>query len=170
MIESLKHAKTNISRGLGRTWDHISEGWRELAHHSSDALTHFVHRKDEVEKVRETGGMVPAFRTWSLLAGEMEETDKEILVRIEVPGMEKEDCQITIDGNMLYLRGEKRFERARNDSTYHVMERAYGVFQRAIPLPSNVDADHAEADYRNGVLTVHLPKLGGEKGRLIPIS
>jgi HSP20 family protein len=50
------------------------------------------------------------------------------------------------------------------------MERAYGIFQRAIPLPQNVDADHAEANYKNGVLTVRLPKLGGEKGRLIPLS
>ena len=178
MMDSLKHAGKNISRGLSRTWEHVSEGWRELAHHSSDALTHFVHRKDEEHK--EQGAMspyssqypspYPSFRNWSLLAGDMEETDKEIVVRIEAPGMDKKDCQITIDGNMLYLKGEKRFERARDDSTYHVMERAYGVFQRAIPLPCEVDADNAEADYTNGVLTVRLPKRDGEKGRLIPVS
>ena len=114
--------------------------------------------------------MHPVFPRWSLLAGEMEETDKEIVVRVELPGMEKEDCHITIDGGMLYLRGEKRFERTTQDSTYHVMERAYGAFQRAIPLPRNVDTNDAQASYKNGVLTVRLPKLGGEKGRTIPIS
>ena len=171
MLESLKHTGKNISRGLGRTWENISEGWRELVHHSSDALTHFTRNKDE-EDARRGGAisMFPTFPNWSLLAGEMEETDKAIVVRVELPGMEKEDCHITIDGDMLYLRGEKRFERATNDSTYHVTERAYGVFQRAIPLPRNVDTDNTEATYKNGVLTISLPKLDGEKGRIVPVA
>ena len=91
-------------------------------------------------------------------------------MRVEMPGMEKKDCHITIDGNMLHLRGEKHFERTTSDSMYHFTERAYGVFQRTIPLPCKADADHAEASYKNGVLTVRLPKLDGEQGRLIPIS
>lgn len=169
---NLKQARKNVSRGLSRTWDHISEGWQELVHHGSDALTHFTHRKDEDEAKKEQGatGTFPAFRSWSVLAGEIEETDKEIVVRVEMPGMEKEDCNITVDNNMLYLRGEKRFERSTGNSTYHVQERAYGVFQRAIPLPCEVDADRAEATYKNGVLIIRLPKAGGEKGRLLPVS
>ena len=71
---------------------------------------------------------------------------------------------------MLYLSGEKRYERETHDSTYHVMERAYGAFQRSIPLPRNVDIDRAEASYKNGVLTVRLPKAGGEKAKSIPVS
>ncbi|SCY72985.1 heat shock protein Hsp20 [Nitrosospira sp. Nl5] len=172
MLDSLKHAKRNIGRGLSRTWESISEGWHELVHHSSDALTHFTRNKEGEENVRKGGALstFPVFPSWSLLAGEMEETDKAIVVRVELPGMEKEDCHITIDGNMLYLRGEKRFERATDNSTYHVTERAYGVFQRAIPLPRNVDTDNAEATYKNGVLTINLPKPGGEKGRIIPVA
>jgi HSP20 family protein len=110
-----------------------------LVHHSSDALTHFSRRKDErsqKDEERDSTGTFPDFPNWSLLAGEIEETDKEIVVRMEVPGMEKVDRHITIDGSMLYLRGEKHFERSRNDSTYHITERAYGVFERAIPLPA----------------------------------
>lgn len=84
--------------------------------------------------------------------------------------MEKEDCHITIDDGMLYLRGEKRLERSRNDSTAHITECAYGIFERAIPLPCNVDSDSAEASYKNGVLTIILPKLGDEKSRRIPVS
>lgn len=56
---------------------------------------------------------------------------------MEITGVDKEDCRITIDGNMLYLSGEKRYERETHDSTYHVMERAYGSFQRSITLPRN---------------------------------
>ena len=170
MMDSVKNAGENISRRLSRTWDHISDGWRELVHHGSDALTHFVHRKGEEDKRQESTARTPAFPRWSILAGDMEETDKEIVVRIEVPGMEKKDFEISIEGNMLSLRGEKRFERDTNDSKYHVMERAYGVFQRTLPLPAEVDADKAGADYKNGVLTVRLPKLNIEKGKLISIS
>jgi HSP20 family molecular chaperone IbpA len=60
---------------------------------------------------------------------------------------------------VLYLSGEKRFERESGDSTYHVTERAYGMFQRSIPLPCRVDPDQADARYRNGVLTVRDPLI-----------
>jgi HSP20 family protein len=170
MLDSLKQAGRHIGRGLSRTWENISEGWRELVHHSSDALTHFTRDKDEEKEEPGTSRASPPFRNWGLLAGEVEETDNEIVVRIEAPGMEKKDCQITIDGNILYIRGEKRFERAMRDSTYHVMERAYGAFERAIPLPRDVDKDKAEATYTNGVLTIRLPKSGRGQGRVVPVS
>jgi len=100
----------------------------------------------------------------------VEETGKEIVVRVEMPGMEKEDCRIAIEGNMLYLSGEKRFQRDDVGSTYHVMERAYGSFQRAIPLPRNVDTDKADASYKNGVLTIRMPKTASATARIIPLS
>jgi HSP20 family protein len=166
MLDSLKQARKNLSRGFARTLDHLAEGWRELVHRSSDALTHFTHPKHEVTTAADRYAVIPS---WSLLAGEVEETDKEIVVRVEAPGMEKEDFQVTIDDNMLYLKGEKRFEHTTDESTYHMMERAYGWFQRAIALPREVAGDKAEASYKNGVLTVRLPKLDGEKSRIIPL-
>ena len=168
MLESLKEAGKSIGRELGRAWENLSEGWRELLSRSGEALTHFSHGQDKT--VTESESQLPVLPRWSLLAGEVEETDKEIIVRVEVPGIEKEDWQITIDGSVLYLSGEKRFERITQDSTYHILERAYGTFQRSIPLPHNVDADRAEANYKNGVLTVRLPKLGGAKSRTIRLS
>jgi HSP20 family protein len=158
MLNSLKQTGKNIGREIGRAWENLSEGWRELLSRSSEALTHFGRHKDE-EKVE--GGALSTFPRWSLLAGEVEETPRDIIVRLEIPGMDKEDCNITIEGNMLHLSGEKRIEREAHDSTYHVMERAYGAFQRSIPLPRNVNIDKAEARYSNGVLTVRLPKEGG---------
>ena len=134
---------------------------------SSEALTQFSRNKDEAHS---DSGTLATFPRWSLLAGEVEETDKEIVVRVEIPGMEKDDCRITIEGNLLCLSGEKHFERETSDSTYHVMERAYGVFQRTIPLPRNVDAGKAEASYKNGVLSIRLPKIAGESGKTIPVS
>ena len=83
-------------------------------------------------------------------------------------GVDKQDCEVTIEGNMLYVKGEKRFERTDRDSTCHVMEHIYGVFERVITLPADVDPDRAETSRENGVLTVHLPRLGSGKGQPIP--
>jgi HSP20 family protein len=167
MLDTLKQAGKNIGRELGRTWENLSDGWRELLSRSSDALTHFSRNKEEVPPER---GALATLPRWSLLAGEVEETDKEIVVRVEVPGMEKGDCRITIEDNVLFVSGEKRFERETHDSTYHIMERAYGSFQRTIPLPRNVDADKAKATYKNGVMNIHLPKVVGENSRTISLS
>lgn len=162
MLESLKQTGKNISHELSKAWDSLSDGWRDVLNRSSNALTQFTEGKGEQRQIGDAvgagGGVPAAIPRWGLLAGEVEETEKEVLVRLEVPGMQKEDCKITIEGNVLCLRGEKRFERETGDSTYHVMERAYGSFQRSVLLPGNVDTDKADASYKNGVLTVRLPK------------
>lgn len=167
MLDSLKRVSKDIGREINRAWENLSDGWRELLSRGNNALTHFTRKKEDELA---TGNALSNFPRWSLLAGEVEETDKEILVRLEVPGMEKDDYQITIEGNVLYLSGEKRFECETHDSTYHVMERAYGSFQRTIPLPRNVDTDLAEASYKNGVLSVRLPKSGNQSARSIPVK
>jgi HSP20 family protein len=167
MLDSLKQTSQTLGREISRAWDNLSEGWHELLSRSSNALTHFTHHKTDTKKA---GGELASFPSWSLLAGELEETDKDMLVRIELPGMDKNDCQIRIEGNVLYLSGEKRFVRETKDSTYHVMERAYGAFHRSIPLPRNVAIDKAEASFKNGVLTVRLPKEGSNQARSIAVS
>ncbi len=167
MLNTFKETGKNLGREISRAWDKLSEGWHELLSRSSNALTPFTHHKN-VEIPEDTA--LAQLPRWSLLAGELEETSKDVLVRVELPGMDKTDCQITIEGNVLHLRGEKRFEREASDSTYHVMERAYGAFHRAIPLPRNVNIDHAEANFKNGVLTVRLPKAGAERAKSIAVS
>jgi HSP20 family protein len=167
MMNTLKQTGINIEREITRAWESLSEGWHELLSRSSDALTHFTRHKDDEQPI---SSALATFPRWSLLAGELEETSKDVVVRIELPGMDKDDCIISIEGNVLHLRGEKRFERETSDSTYHVMERAYGAFQRTIPLPRNVNIEQAEACFKNGVLTVRLPKEGSDKATSIPVS
>lgn len=167
MLDSLKQAGMNVGREIGRTWENLSEGWRELLNRSGEALTRFVRSGDESRAGIATRG---AFPHWSLLAGEVEETGQEVVVRVELPGMEKEDCRVTIEGNTLFLSGEKHSESEAGDSTYHIMERAYGSFQRTISLPGSVDGDKAVASYRNGVLTVRMPKVSGESAKSIKVS
>lgn len=165
MLDNLKKTERSLGRELGRTWENLSESWHELLGHSN-VLTRLVHNKDNEIAGR---NKQVQFSRWSLLAGEIEETDKEVVVRVALPGMDKEGCFISIESNMLYVSGEKSYERENHDSNDYFMECAYGIFQRVIILPGNVDLGKAEAHYKNGVLTVNLPKVGGEKSRAIPV-
>lgn len=168
MLNSLKHTGQTLGREAARAWETLSQGWHELLSRSNNALTHF--KRPEPAEATSAGAALATFPSWSLLAGELEETARDVLVRVELPGLDKDDCQICIEGNVLYLSGEKRFERDTSDSTYHVMERAYGSFQRSIALPSDVDVDRAEATFKNGVLTVRLPKVGSGRTRAIEVT
>jgi len=101
---------------------------------------------------------------------EIVERDKDIRVTAEVPGLKEEDVEIHIDGNLLTIRGEKRMENDDKDRRYS--ERFYGRFERRIALPAEVDEDRAHASFRNGVLTVSLPKTerARQSVKRIPIS
>lgn len=101
---------------------------------------------------------------------ELGETDREIRVTAELPGLEEKDVDITVEDGVLTLRGEKRSETGDKDRGYS--ERSYGRFERRIGLPRGVERDKAAATFRNGVLTVTLPKSAEaiENVRRIPIN
>lgn len=86
------------------------------------------------------------------------EDDKEICVTVELPGMDEKDIDISISSDVLTIRGEKKSEKEDKGKNYYRMERSYGAFHRAIPLPAEVDQDKIEASFKKGVLTVTLPK------------
>lgn len=167
MLESLKQSGRDLGHSINRVWKNSADGWRDLVHRSSDALTHFTHAKDDKADERK---WLDGFPQWGLLASEIEETDKEVLVRMEVPGMSREDCTITTEGNLLCLTGEKHSERESVGSTYRMKERAYGSFQRYIPLPRYVDVAKAHASCKNGVLTVRMPKIADKVPKPIHIN
>ena len=89
---------------------------------------------------------------------DISETDTELRIEVELPGIDEKDVCLTLTDNVLMIRGEKKAEREEKDKNYYVSERSFGSFQRAIPLPTEVDADKVEASFKNGVLTVRLPK------------
>jgi HSP20 family protein len=100
---------------------------------------------------------------------ELSETDREVRVTAEVPGMSDKDVELLMEDGVLTIRGEKKSETEDKDRGYS--ERYYGRFERRIALPSNVDQQGAKADFRDGVLTVTLPKSAeAERGRRIPIN
>ena len=100
---------------------------------------------------------------------EVNETETEIRITAEVPGMAEKDVELLLEDGVLTLRGEKKSETQDKDRGYS--ERYYGRFERRIALPSGVDEENAKADFRDGVLTVRLPKSAeAERGRRIPIN
>ncbi len=92
---------------------------------------------------------------------DIKESEKEITVSAELPGMEAEDIDISITGNTLTITGKKKHEKEEKGERYYRSERSYGSFRRSIPLPDNVQEDKIEATYQQGVLNVSLPKQPG---------
>jgi HSP20 family protein len=86
------------------------------------------------------------------------ETDKAITISAELPGLEPEDIDISLDRDVLTIRGEKRAEKEEKGARYYRVERSYGSFCRSIPLPGEVEEDKIDASFKRGVLTVKLPK------------
>ena len=98
------------------------------------------------------------------------ENKDQIVLEAELPGMSREDFDLTIENNVITLRGERRFEKKEDTESYHRVERAYGSFTRSFTLPNTVTGEGATADYRNGVLRVTLPKREETKARRIEIK
>ncbi len=94
---------------------------------------------------------------WSPLV-DISEDDKEYVVKAEIPEMKKEDIKINVKDDMLTVSGERKYEKEEKDTKYHRVERAYGSFMRSFTLPDDADASKVSAEYKDGVLNVHLPK------------
>ena len=101
---------------------------------------------------------------------DVEETDTDIVVRTELPGMSKEDIKVSGSKDTLCISGERRFDEEAKKKNYSRIERAYGKFQRCLALPSEVDWDKCSAVYRDGVLELTLPKAATAQVRQIPIQ
>lgn len=101
---------------------------------------------------------------------DVEEDGNEIRVRAELPGVEKDDFKIDVDGNRLTIRGEKKTSKEEKKKDYVYTECSYGSFERSLTLPCEVNADKAEAVLKNGVLNLRLPKAEVSKARHVPVK
>jgi HSP20 family protein len=89
---------------------------------------------------------------------DISETDKEYIVAAELPGLEEKDVQVSLSHHTLTISGEKKVEKRDKGKNFYRVERSFGTFNRSIPLPDEVDEDKIEAVFKNGVLTINLPK------------
>lgn len=155
--------------GLQQMAQNLSEGWQHLRERASRALTRFTPvRSSRVETPADQAALAGA--RWGLLSAEVEERSDDIVVRLEIPGMDRQDFDISVVDDMLVVRGEKRAEREQREGRFYVLECAYGAFERLVPLPAPVDESRARARYRRGVLTVTLPKTAAARSRRIDVA
>jgi HSP20 family protein len=103
-------------------------------------------------------------------AVDVAEHDNEYLVKVELPGVNKDEVKITMQENILTIRGEKKQEKESKGSNYHRVERSYGSFQRSFTLPTSVKADKVEAAYKDGILSITLPKAEEAKPKQIDVK
>lgn len=108
------------------------------------------------------------FSSW-LPSLDVNEDDKLVNIVLEVPGLEPENVDISVSGNMLTVQGEKREEKEDKGKDYFHAERRFGKFRRTVELPSNTDTESIKADYKNGVLRITAKKEGGTEKKRIPI-
>ena len=111
----------------------------------------------------------PASRPWTPSV-DILETENELVLKADLPEVDPKNVDIQLENGTLTLKGERKFEEQKNGKGYHRIERSYGSFVRAFSLPDTVDPEHVKADYKNGVLTVTLPKKEVAKPKTVKVD
>lgn len=162
----------DIKQGVESLWGKVHQGWDKLRSSAAGALTRYKPgqqtRLPAAADIDVPGAL--AFPGWGLVGGEVFEDEQRVVVRLELPGMDRKDFDIQVHADTLVVRGEKRFESEDTQGRWRVMQCAYGEFQRSVPLPTEVKADEARAVYKDGVLKIELPKASPGKPKTIAIQ
>lgn len=111
----------------------------------------------------------PSSRPWTP-AVDILETENELIVKMDAPEVDLKDVDIRLENHTLTVKGERKFEKREDSKAYHRIERSYGSFARTFTLPDTVDTEHVRADYKNGVLSIVLPKKELAKPRSIRVE
>jgi HSP20 family protein len=124
--------------------------------------------------IRETfprlfGGGEPSTRIWAPPV-DIYETDTALVLKADLPGVDPKDVDIRVENGVLYLKGERKFEKEVKEENYHRVERSYGAFTRSFSLPSSIDTEHVKAEYKDGQLTLTMPKREEAKPKTVKIE
>jgi HSP20 family protein len=179
--EAMPNLAEQLKHGAGQAWESLSEGWRELGARASGALTRFWSGAD-TDLAAQPGASPgktrpdpshderwPPPARWSFMAVDVYAAAEQLTVRIEAPGMKRDDFRIEMPSpEVLSVSGTKRYDREFDHGNYRLVQCAYGSFRRDIHLPTAVDVDKARANYEDGVLRIELPKRDG-RGRRIEL-
>jgi len=107
--------------------------------------------------------------TWAP-AVDIQETENELMLKADLPGIEEKDIDVRIENNTLTIRGERKFEKQVNEDNYLRVERSYGSFSRSFSLPNTINTEAINAEYKNGVLTVQMPKRAESKPKQVKVN
>jgi HSP20 family protein len=160
-----------LKQNIGHAWEYLAEGWDSLTRKATNAITRFTS-SDNKDKQSDEEYKELANRNagWGVMAAEVFDDEDRVIVRLEAPGMDKDEFDLQVIDDVLIVRGEKRIQRERTEGHYHVKECAYGRFERAIGLPDEVDSDKAQAGYKNGILRIELPKSANKRRKRIKVE
>ncbi len=142
-------------------------------HPVSDLAGEIFDMQREIDRVfdRFRGGSADDGYSSTLMpAVDITERDNDFYIKAELPGVQKNDVKITVQNDILTIRGEKKQEAEKKGENYHRVERAYGSFQRSFTLPASVRSDRIEAAFNDGVLTISLPKAEEAKPKEIEVK
>jgi HSP20 family protein len=117
----------------------------------------------------EAGKEAMTVAEWSPLV-DITEDDKEYLIKADLPEVKKEDVKLTVQDDVMSISGERKYEKEEKGKKYHRVERAYGSFMRSFTLPEDADGSKVSAEYKEGVLKVHLPKSEKTKPKSIEVK
>lgn len=134
---------TKLRREMDRLFDRFTESW-------------------PFRTVGEAGEWAPSL--------DVSETGKEVIVKAELPGLDPKEIDISIRGDMLTIRGERKKEEEKKGENYHRIERSYGTFSRSVRLPTEVDSDKVNATYKDGILKVEMAKTKAAAAKKIDIK
>jgi len=98
------------------------------------------------------------------------ETEEAIVLKAELPGVDPKDVEVRVEDNTLYLKGERKFEKEVKEQNYHRVERSYGSFARSFSLPNSISTDKVKAEFKDGLLTLTMPKREEAKPKTIKID
>ena len=152
-------------------WDPTSRTrWNPFKDHDRDELESRLATLLAAREATANGGKEAlTVAQWSPLV-DITEDEKEYLIKAELPGLKKEDVRLTVENDVLSVSGERKFEKEENGKKYHRIERAYGSFVRSFSLSEDADGRNVTADFKDGVLQVHLAKSVKAKPKAVEIQ
>ena len=140
----------------------LAKPWPSLRNEMNRLFDDFFTQDFMPQPFRSMGEWAPAL--------DISETDEAVVVKAELPGLEANDVEVTLQDNVLTIKGEKKEEKEEKSKNFHRVERSYGQFERSFRLPTAVKGDKVEAAFKNGVLTVELPKAEEAKAKSVKIK
>lgn len=165
-------ARVPVKRSEGQVFSHEAAGMNPIMrlHREMDRLFDDVFRGLGISLFRSE--MFSPLNDAGLLKPQVDigASDKEYTITVEVPGVDEKDVNVEIADNAMRISGEKKQEKEENDKNYYRIERSYGVFQRVLSLPEDADQDGIKAAFKNGVLTIKMPRKSLPKSHVKKIA
>lgn len=165
--ESWRHAAANLRHDIH---DAIDRWWDHHRHTSEQSLDVPVQRSASQLVTGGEGPICSPFPNALTPPVNIEDTDDDVIVTAELPGLEKGDFTVEMSDGRLRIRGEKKQSSETKERDYYYAESRYGAFVRTVPLPCEVDADRANATYKQGVLRISLPKTPRAKSSQVKVQ